>query len=185
MARSTVSNETVIGIHQYLIENQSTPIKVIAKNFGVSEATVSRIKRQEGRYKNIILNYISEQLVKKRKSKKTKEIPTKKSTEELPQKKVSKEAIKDAFEAKIKILNYDIFVGDIIAVLQTTYTPIMIKIILDNFIEPEPYKELVLKTIEEIKKVKTKDFYTKALKTFITGIYVRTLSENALKKIYS
>lgn len=185
-SRKTISNETVIKVHQYLIENKKATIDEVAKKFDVSRATVSRIKRQEGRYKDIIMNYITEQLAKKRKPKKVAKTPGKSKTlTELSDQEIHEQAVEDAFSAKMKILNYDIFVGDIIAVLQSTYTPLMIKLIIDNFIEPEPYKELILKTIEEIKKVKTKDFYTKALKTFITGIYVRTLTENALKKIYS
>jgi len=83
-----------------------------------------------------------------------------------------------------KEIDFDQFVNMIANALSETFSPILIKILIDNFIKPEKYRELITETIAEINKVKTHDYLFDAVKVFVTGIHVYTLNQKTLEKLF-
>ena len=164
-------------IYQIYIED--LPLKELAKKYGVSTSTVSRIK-------NLTLKRYKEAIENIKKSKK--EINQKK--EEIYERrqkiknnlKISKDK-SEKIKEKIQNLTTEILIADLVAILDKYFSPIVIKCVYDNILNSEKFKNLISITVRQIKEAGEPQFYIEAVKTLILGLLLQILKEEQIPKI--
>jgi len=153
----------------YKIYKEDLPAKEIAKKYNISISTVSRIK-------NLVLKKYKEAVEKMENKSKNKTTRKKKTPKISP-----KHTLK--IEEKIKQLNSEILIADLVAILDKYFTPIVIKCIYDNVLTSENFKKLIDNTVEQIKKTGKPEFYVEAVRTLILGLLLQILKEDHIPKI--
>ena len=167
----------------YEIYKAEGTISEIAKKFGVSVSTVRRIKSlQYKKYKDIV-EYFENNF--ENNSENNSENKDQKSDEEIIEaEKVNPELDKYMkIKEKIKKLNKEMLIADLIAILEKYFTPIIIKCVFDNILQNEKFQKLLNATVDQIKKADDPKFYVEAVKTLILGLLLQILKEEQIPKI--
>ena len=169
--RQKIPDDIILKI--YLEDDK---VSNIATKYGVSQITVTRIKKLAyPRYAKIINTY-------KEKNKQSKRIKRRK----IPLKKDKSKEIKTiSIEEKIKNFTPDMLKADLIAVLSNYFTPLILKFLLDNILSEKQFEELIDTTAKKIKEENNQDFYVDTVKTLLLGLMLQIVKEEHIPSLIS
>jgi len=157
--------------------NQGASVKRTASEIGISEATVGRIKRKEGRYKFLVEDC-------NEKEEKEPEIKEEKVPEE--DSKEPRRMTADEIQKKIENLTGDILINDLSVILSKYMSPLLIKFSVDNFVLDDKFKDLItIQMVDKIKESKNVNFYSQSLSILVMGILSRLFPEDVVQKLMS
>ena len=173
MARSKIiPKETVISIWEDIQKGVANA--VIYKRYGISNATLYRIKNKEKRYGKIIDEYL------KHSSENNKPL---KPAKKVPDEKLSPQAKKESILENLDNLNYETFVSILYQSFSRYYQPIVLKLIYDNFLSTDKSKDLIERTIKDIQETKNIENLYEAINTIQAVIHTQLLTPEALEKL--
>ena len=175
-----LTDEEVIKIWKYKVENEAEKNYIIAQKFNVSHITVSRILNKQSRYGKIIDDYYTKA---NRKSRISKSVKSPKPAKLIKEKPKTIEEKNQSILENLDKLDYDAFVSIIYQNLAGIYQPFVLKIIHDNLLDTKKSKELINKIINEIQKTKNMEFIYESINTLLASIHAQLLVPKAFEKI--
>jgi transposase-like protein len=165
MAKKTTLTDELI----YEIYKAEGSLKEIAKKYGVSASTVRRIKNLEYKKYEEAIKRIEEAKHKQQSVPKNKQVTTQGKNQILIE--------------KIAQLNKEMFIADIISLLDKYFTALVVKCVYDNILTEPKFEELIEKTIDQIKKVNDPKYYIEAVKTIFLGIILQIVKEDQVPNL--
>ncbi len=172
LIRQKIPDDIILKI--YLEDDK---VSNIATKYGVSQMTVTRIKKLAyPRYAEIINAYKKNKELKQSKRIKLKKIPLKDKSEEIKTIRI---------EEKIKNFTPDMLKADLVAVLSNYFTPLILKFLLDNILSEKQFEELIDTTAKKIREENNQDFYVDAVKTLLLGLMLQVVKEEHIPSLIS